>query len=157
MDRLIVDPKKKKKYKLGLIPESFVVLNFYPETITHPRMRDSKASIIQTGQPYTASVIQTFEKYRRMEIFRGAPRCSFGLKLSNEPGQRRSPSAAHGIGPRNLISAPVYGYPRFEDSDHSFSDIDGDHWIEVAPRNTYRNPGRRSLHSNSGARIYSEG
>lgn len=45
--------KKKKKDKLGLIPESFVVLNFYPETITHPRMRYSKTSIIQTGQPYT--------------------------------------------------------------------------------------------------------
>lgn len=32
------------------------------------------------GQRCTA-----FEKYRRMEIFRGAPRCSFGLKLSNDP------------------------------------------------------------------------
>lgn len=60
----------------------------------------------------------------------------FWTQTVERPRQRRSPSAARGIGPRNLISAPVYRYPRFEDSDHSFSDIGGDHWIEVAPRNT---------------------
>lgn len=110
-------------------------------------MRGSKAptlhklaAILLYSRPYMDSVVHSVvQKISPDGNISSCAQVQFWVETVERGRQRRFPiSGSWNWSPEfDQRNRGVRGYPpRFEDSDHSFSDMDGDHWIEVAPRNT---------------------